>query len=121
MGSVIFAFNGQEFFGGDAITYDYYGLAELKGWGGDRFSASIAATFVGQGEGAGWGMIYFVAAVYALVGRNLLAVQFVNSVLGNNAGHNLLMCSPRLWQRVARIAGYASAFYPSLVLWSSQG
>jgi Dolichyl-phosphate-mannose-protein mannosyltransferase len=123
VGTVIFAFNGLAFFGGDAITYDYYGLAELKGWGGDRFAASIAATFVGQGEGAGWGMIYFVAAVYALVGRNLLAVQFVNSVLGATTPVIIFLCARHVYgnERVARIAGYASAFYPSLVLWSSQG
>ena len=28
----IFIFNVQEFFGGDALTYDFYGYAQLKAW-----------------------------------------------------------------------------------------
>src|SRR5215212_8136666 len=31
--TIIFVFHGQEFFGGDANTYDFYGFAELKAWG----------------------------------------------------------------------------------------
>src|ERR1051325_1379303 len=31
----IFMFNMQEFFGGDAITYDFYGFAQMKAWQGD--------------------------------------------------------------------------------------
>ncbi len=28
LGTVIFVFHGQEFFGGDAITYDFFGFAQ---------------------------------------------------------------------------------------------
>jgi hypothetical protein len=123
LGAIIFVFNAQEFFGGDAFTYDFYGYALLKAWGGDKYFQTLANHFVGQGEGAGWGMIYVVAAVYGLVGRNMLAVQFVNAVIGAITPVVVFLCSQHVFSntRVARIAAFGAAFYPSLVLWSSQG
>jgi hypothetical protein len=119
----IFAFRGQDFFGGDAITYDFYGRAQLLGWGGDKYYQTIANQFVRSGEGSGWGMVYVVAAVYGLVGRNMLAVQLMNSVIGAATAVVIYLCAHQVFQnsRVARIAGIAVAFYPSLVLWSAQG
>jgi len=123
IGLAIFAFHGQEFFGGDAVTYDFYGSAQLLGWGGDKYHQFIANQFVRSGEGSGWGMVYLVAAVYGLVGRNMLAVQMMNSVIGAATAVVIYLCAHQVFQnsRVARIAGIAVAFYPSLVLWSAQG
>ncbi|MGH9956163.1 MAG: glycosyltransferase family 39 protein [Pyrinomonadaceae bacterium] len=123
LGTTIFVFKGQEFFGGDALTYDYYGYLQLLGWGGDRYSQSIANVFVGGGLGSGWGMVYLVASIYGLVGRNMLAVQLVNSVFGAATAVIIFLCAHHVFKnlRVARIAGIAVAFFPSLVLWSSQG
>jgi hypothetical protein len=123
VGTAIFAFRGQDFFGGDAITYDYYGNAQLLGWFGDKYFRSIANLYVRSGMGSGWGMVYLVAAVYGIVGRNLLAVQLVNSVLGAATAVVIYLCAHQVFKnlRVARIAGIAVAFYPSLVLWSAQG
>lgn len=123
IGLAIFAFRGQDFFGGDAITYDFFGNAQLLGWGGDKYYQSIANQFVRSGEGSGWGMVYLVAAVYGLVGRNMLAVQLMNSVIGAATAVVIYLCAHQVFQnsRVARIAGIAVAFYPSLVLWSAQG
>jgi hypothetical protein len=119
----IFAFRGQDFFGGDAITYDYFGSFQLQGWFGDRYAQSIADQYVHSGEGSGWGMVYLVAAVYGLVGRNMLAVQLMNAVFGAATAVIIYLCSQQVFHnlRVARIAGIAVAFYPSLVLWSAQG
>jgi hypothetical protein len=123
VGLAIFTFRGQEFFGGDAITYDYFGNAQLLGWGGDKYYDGIANIFVRSGEGSGWGMVYLVAAVYAIVGRNMLAVQLMNSVFGAATAVVIYLCAHQVFKnsRVARIAGIAVAFYPSLVLWSAQG
>jgi hypothetical protein len=123
LGVGIFIYQGQGFFGGDAITYDYYGLAQLNGWWGDKYYQGIANQFVRGGEGSGWGMVYLVAAVYALVGRNMLAFQLVNSVLGAATAVIIYLCAHQVFKNmtVARIAGFAVAFYPSLVLWSAQG
>jgi hypothetical protein len=123
IGLVIFTFRGQYFFGGDATTYDFYGSAQLLSWGGDKYYQAIANQFVRSGEGSGWGMVYMVAAIYALVGRNMLAVQLVNSVFGAATAVIIYLCAQQVFQntRVAKIAGIAVAFYPSLVLWSAQG
>ena len=123
LGTAIFIFKAQDFFGGDAITYDFYGMAQLQGWFGDRYAQSMANRFVSSGQGSGWGMVYLVAAVYGLVGRNMLAVQLVNSVFGAATAVIVFLYAYHVFNnlRVARIAGVAVAFYPSLVLWSSQG
>ena len=123
IGLAIFTFRGQDFFGGDAITYDFFGNAQLLGWGGDKYYQSIANQFVRSGEGSGWGMVYLVAAVYAVVGRNMLAVQLMNSVFGAATAVVIYLCAHQVFKnlRVARLAGIAVAFYPSLVLWSAQG
>ncbi|MEP6568709.1 MAG: glycosyltransferase family 39 protein [Acidobacteriota bacterium] len=123
IGMAIFAFRGQDFFGGDALTYDFFGNAQLLGWGGDKYYQSVANQFVRSGEGSGWGMVYLVAAVYGLVGRNMLAVQLMNAVIGADTAVVIYLIAQQVFQnsRVARIAGIAVAFYPSLVLWSAQG
>ena len=121
--TTIFTFHGQNFFGGDAITYDYFGFAQLQGWFGDKYYQAVANQFVRSGEGSGWGMVYLVAAVYGLIGRNMLAVQLMNSVIGAATAVIIYLCAHQVFKnlRVARIAGIAVAFYPSLVLWSAQG
>ncbi|MGI9166336.1 MAG: glycosyltransferase family 39 protein [Pyrinomonadaceae bacterium] len=123
IGTIIFVFHGQEFFGGDANTYDVFGLAQLKAWNGDRYYQAQVDSFVGGAAGSGWGMVYLIAAVYGLIGRNLLAIQFINAVLGAATAVMIFLCSQHVFnnERVARLAGIAVAFYPSLVLWSSQG
>jgi hypothetical protein len=119
----IFAFRGQDFFGGDAMTYDFFGNAQLLGWGGDKYYVWVANQFVRSGEGSGWGMVYLVAAVYGIIGRNMLAVQLMNSVLGAATAVIIFLCAHHVFHnfRVARLAAIAVAFYPSLVLWSAQG
>ena len=123
IGLAIFAFRGQDFFGGDAITYDFYGNAQMMGWAGDKYYQALANQFVRSGEGSGWGMVYIVAAVYGVIGRNMLAIQLMNAVFGAASAVVIYLCAQHVFQnsRVARIAGIAVAFYPSLVLWSAQG
>lgn len=123
VGTAIYIFRGQDFFGGDAITYDFFGFAQLRGWGGDKYYQSVAEIFVRGGEGSGWGMVYLVAGVYSIVGRNMLAMQFLNSVFGAATAVIIFQCAYYVFKnlRVARLACMAVAFYPSLVLWSAQG
>jgi hypothetical protein len=123
LGLAIFVFRGQVFFGGDAITYDFYGNAQVLGWAGDKYYQLLANRFVRSGEGSGWGMVYLVGAVYAIIGRNMLAVQLMNAVFGAASAVVVYLCAQQVFQnsRVARIASIAVAFYPSLVLWSAQG
>lgn len=123
LATLIFGFHAQEFFGADAITYDFYGLAQLKGWGGDRYHQFVVNRYVGVGHASGWGMIYLVAAIYGVIGRNMLAIQFVNAVMGAATAVVIFLCAHHVFNnlKVARLAAITVAFYPSLVLWSSQG
>jgi Dolichyl-phosphate-mannose-protein mannosyltransferase len=119
VGSLIYYFKLQDFFGGDAFTYDYQGAMYLEYWQGVRkFSELFGASIYRN-----WGMGYVVAAIYALLGRNMLAVQFFNAVLGAATAPVIFLCSRQIFQnmRVAKIATLSVAFFPSLVLWSAQG
>jgi 4-amino-4-deoxy-L-arabinose transferase-like glycosyltransferase len=118
----IFMFNMQEFFGGDAITYDFFGYAQMKAWQGDTFYQAVADRFMG-GQASAWGMVNLIAVIYTVIGRNTLAIQFVNSVIGAATAVLIFHCAQRVYQnvRVARIAAICVAFFPSLVLWSAQG
>src|SRR5215204_4688878 len=111
---VIFGYHAQDFFGGDAMTYDFFGNAQALGWAGDNHFLSEANRYVRSGEGAGWGMVYLVGAVYSIVGRNLLAVQLMNSVFGAATAVVIYLCAQHVFQnsRVSRLAGIACAFYP---------
>lgn len=123
LGSAIFVFNAQEFFGGDANTYDFYGFQQLAAWQGDKYAQILVNRFIGTGFRSGWGMVSMVAAIYAMIGRNMLAVQFFNAVIGAATAPVIFLCAMEVFnnRRVARVASIAVAFYPSLVLWSSQG
>jgi hypothetical protein len=119
-GTFIFAAGLQEFFGGDAITYDGLGQLLLEVWKGETAHKYLIDNF---SVGGGWGMLYVVAAIYSVVGRNMLAVQFFNSVLGAATAPLIFLCARHIFQnlRVARLSAYLVAFFPSLVLWSCQG
>ena len=123
LGTLIFAFNGRDFFGGDAIQYDYYGTGQLLAWQGDRHFAALMSNYVSGGLAGAWGMVYLVAGIYALLGRNILAVQMVVAVMGAATAPIIYLCASHVFNnsRVARFSALAVAFYPSLVLWSSQG
>jgi dolichyl-phosphate-mannose-protein mannosyltransferase len=121
--TTIFVFNGQDFFGGDAWTYDHFGLMQMDAWGGDRSAQMEVDRFIGTGFASSWGMLYIVAGIYSIIGRNMLAIQLLNAVLGAATAAIIFLCAEHVFnnRKVARVAGLAVAFYPSLVLWSSQG
>lgn len=123
VGTGIFIFNLQDFFGGDAKTYDYFGNALAMVWSGHAEYARIVEMFAGNKSGSGWGMLYFVAIIYRIVGQNMLAIQYVNSVLGAASALIAYLISIEIFpnKRVARVCAMMVAFFPSLVLWSSQG
>lgn len=123
IGVLIFTFKLQDFFGADAFTYDVIGNAQLLSWQGGSYYQSLVDRFVGEVGAGGWGMIYLVAVVYGIIGRNVLAIQFVSAVVGAATAPVIFLCARHMFDnlRVARIAAIFVAFFPSLVLWSSQG
>jgi hypothetical protein len=123
VGTMIFVFHQQTFFGGDALTFDFFGYALVKTWEGDKSYQWLVDLFSGNGASSGWGMLYMVAVVYKIVGRNMLATQYVNSVLGAATAPLAYLIALEIFpnKRVARVCGLLTAFFPSLVLWTSQG
>jgi 4-amino-4-deoxy-L-arabinose transferase-like glycosyltransferase len=67
-------------------------------------------------------MLYLVAAVYELIGRNMLAIQFINAAVGAATPAVIYYVAQNLFNnvRVSRLAALLTCFFPSLVLWSSQ-
>jgi 4-amino-4-deoxy-L-arabinose transferase-like glycosyltransferase len=122
IGALIYYFRLQEFFGGDAFTYDYHGTLYRAFWTGE-LSYGFYDRLLGIYVYRNWGMGYTVGAIYMLVGRNMLAVQFFNAVVGAATAPIIFLCARQIFQnlRVAKVATLFVAFYPSLVLWSSQG
>lgn len=118
IGSLIFAYRGQDFFGGDAITYDALGQYQLGVWAGDSYSMTLLKNRI-----SGFGMSYYVGTIYFVLGRNMLAIQFVNAVLGAITAPIIFICAQEVFNnvRVSRLAALGVAFFPSLILWSSQG
>src|SRR5262249_40652207 len=118
----IFSTHRQAFFGGDAETYDVFGNALSQSWSGLVDPKSWWLTKYTDINRSGWGMFYFVAAIYHILGRNPLAIQLINAGLGAAlciAVYRIaMMVYPE--QRVARTAALLTAFSPSLILWSSQ-
>jgi Dolichyl-phosphate-mannose-protein mannosyltransferase len=122
LGIAIYASNYQEFFGGDANTYDQLARSLIQGWQGDEFHEATYNRFVQSGAGA-WGMIYLVAFVYQTIGRNMLAIQFINAAVGAATAAVIYYNAQALFNnsRVSKLAAMMTAFFPSLILWSSQG
>jgi 4-amino-4-deoxy-L-arabinose transferase-like glycosyltransferase len=60
--------------------------------------------------------------VYELIGRNMLAIQFINAAAGGATAAVIYYIAQHLFNnvRVARLAALLTCFFPSLVLWSSQ-
>jgi hypothetical protein len=123
LGTLIYGFKLQGFFGGDALTYDYFGNALVQVWGGNKSYQGAIDVFSAGGAASGWGMLYMVAAIYKVIGRNMLAVQYVNSILGAATAPIAYLTAMEIFpnRRVARVCALLSAFFPSLVLWSCQG
>jgi 4-amino-4-deoxy-L-arabinose transferase-like glycosyltransferase len=121
LATVINVGNMENFFGGDANTYDIFGKSLLQSWYGDVYHAARYAGFIKSGAGA-WGMLYVVAGVYAVIGENLYAIQLINASVGAATAIVVYYVAQTLFSnvRVSRLAAFLVAFFPSLILWSSQ-
>jgi len=122
VGSVIYYKGWQAFFGADAETYDVFGNLLCQSWRGLVDPNAPWLVNYTNTQRSGFGMFYFVASVYYIVGQNPLVIQFINCALGASscvvAYKIAMMIYPG--QRVARAAAAFTAFSPSLILWSSQ-
>src|SRR6267142_1906449 len=67
VGTLINVSELQDFFGGDANTYDTFAVALLKALAGDQYYAGMVQRFQGEFGAGAVGMIYMVAGVYKIV------------------------------------------------------
>jgi 4-amino-4-deoxy-L-arabinose transferase-like glycosyltransferase len=119
--SIIYLGNMQEFFGGDANTYHLFGQSLSQSWHGDHYHEARYLHFIQSGAGA-WGMLYLVAAVYEVIGANMYAIQLINASVGASTAVVVYFVTQSLFNntRVSKLAAILVAFFPSLILWSSQ-
>ncbi len=119
--TLIFVGGKEEFFGGDANTYHIFGRSLVLSWHGDAYHTTKYQGYISSGASA-WGMLYVVAAVYEVVGENIFAVQLLNAAVGAATAIVVYYAAQTLFNntRVSRVAAVLVAFFPSLILWSSQ-
>jgi 4-amino-4-deoxy-L-arabinose transferase-like glycosyltransferase len=121
LATVIFVGHMEEFFGGDANTYDIFGQSLVQSWHGDVYHAGKFLSFTQSGASA-WGMLYMVAGVYEVIGRNMFAIQLINAAIGGATAIVVYHVAQALFSnvRVSKLSAILVAFFPSLILWSSQ-
>lgn len=118
---VINSQNLQPFFGGDAGTFDFIGIRLSDFWQG-RIAQSPWMNEYSDMTRPGWGMYYYVAVLYYIVGHSQLVVQLTNCALGAASCVAVYKLAQMVYpeRRVARIAAILTALSPSMILWSSQ-
>jgi len=120
---IVYSRGLQQFLGADADTYDAFGNALLKSWQGLVDPTSYWLVKYTSAKTSGFGMYYYVAGIYYVIGQNPLAIQLINCALGAAvciAGYRIaMMVYPS--ERVARAVCLMTALSPSLILWTGQG
>lgn len=121
-GLFVHTFDLRIFFGGDANTYDFRGATLLAQWFGEAQHIDPEIQNALRARGSGWGMNYLVAAIYALVGRNILAAQSFCAVMGAGVAPMVFFCSQKIFRNngVAKTAAILAAFFPAFIIWSGQ-
>ncbi len=112
----------REFFGGDANTYDSLGTVLLNTWLGVANNSSWDVIRVTSLHSSGWGMYYVVATIYLFAGRNIFAAQCFCAVIGAAIAPMVYYCADAIFgnRRVSRISAIVAAFFPAMIIWSSQ-
>ena len=107
---------------GDATTYDFWGMELCRSWEGLRDPNNPLFKRITNINNSGWGMAYYVAAIYYVIGQNALAANFITACFGAASAvvvyKVVLLIIPQ--PRIARTAAVLVAATPSLVIWSSQ-
>lgn len=121
-GVFVHVFEYRDFFGGDAITYDFNGWRLVEYWTGQIASDDLAAQRAWSTAGPGWGMNYLVGILYYILGKNIFAAQSFCAVFGAATAPMVYFCSVKMFnnKRAAKTAAIAIAFFPSFIIWSSQ-
>ena len=116
LGLIIFGLDLQGKTGPDALFYDSLGDKLSAYWLGTGESVRVRTVT------SGWGMGYFVAAIYYVIGKNPLGAQIIISVFGATSALIGYLCTNELFRnkRVAEYTAIYIAVFPSMILWTSQ-
>lgn len=122
LATVTHIFELHEFFGADAIGYDFNGRRLMEIWLGEYTTNDWLSQRAMSTSGPGWGMNYLTAIIYMIVGHNFLAAQFFCTVIGAATAPLVYVCSHEIFEnhRVGKISGLMVAFCPGFIIWSSQ-
>jgi 4-amino-4-deoxy-L-arabinose transferase-like glycosyltransferase len=118
----IYVMGWEDIFGPDAQTFDLAGQRLVGYWTGELTIDSYGVEKASSLIQPGWGMNYLVGIVYFMSGPNPLAIQFLSCTLGAATVPCVYYCANKIFYnlRVAKYAALAVAFFPAMILWSSQ-
>ncbi len=120
-GILVHVYDLRDFAGPDSLGYDFLGAKIADYWQGlvpiDQDLSSWLSV-----RWPGWGMNYFMGALYFLLGPSIFMAQSVCGVIGAATVPMIYYCARSLFQNrtVARSAAVLVAFFPALIIWSSQ-
>ena len=121
-GTIVHLLELREFFGGDALTFDFLGNRLVEIWTGQTSAHDYISQRALSTAGPGWGMNYLTGIIYLIVGQNILAAQFFCAVVGAATAPVVYICSYKIFQnhRVGKISSILVALFPGFIIWSSQ-
>jgi len=123
LGTIIHVFELRDFFGPDSFAYDRYANIIVDTWSGNTITNNVAEIPIALSmTGAGWGMKYFVAFIYSITGRNMLAAQFCCAVIGASISPVIYHCAHKVFNniKVAKRSAWLAAVFPAFVVWTCQ-
>ena len=82
VGTLINAFQLQDFFGGDALTYDLFGNSVMESWRAGVPQATEVKDWASAG--GGWGMIYMVGQVLLALGFTIVVLVMLSRTVPMN-------------------------------------
>jgi 4-amino-4-deoxy-L-arabinose transferase-like glycosyltransferase len=121
-GAFIHIFELQVFFGGDSMTYHQFGESVANVWWDRADPLDVAIHAQVPTSPAGWGMSYFVGAIYFLFGVNFFAAQSICAIIGAATAPMVYFCANNIYENknTAKFAAMAVAVFPPFVIWSAQ-
>jgi hypothetical protein len=122
LGLIIYLFGLRGTFGPDSYHYEYIGARLAQIWA-DVYVPNDYYAYRARNPGSsGWGMIYLVASIFTVFGRNFFIAQTFCGVVGALTAPLTYLCSNEIFKNknVSKFTAVAVAAFPSFVIWSSQ-
>jgi len=119
VGTAIYLLNLVDFFAGDSYTYDAFAWIVAQGWSGGSDQSFHYMSILGAWAHPGY--IYFLAALYYMMGHQFLACTAINWIVGSLTVFFIFLIAKKMFDR--RVAVYSAIFaavMPGFVIWQSQ-